>query len=815
ALDLMRLMCGAVGYAHSRGVVHRDIKPSNVLLTLRGIPKLVDFGLARIGAKSDLSQTGLGMGTLAYVAPEQMTDAKSADHRSDIYSLGKTFYEVLTGESPETVDYEMVPKLVRDILRKCLRTKPDERYPSADDIVQDIDNLKAKASKSPTYFDELGPGECAACGGTNDADAQFCAFCGLGLFSECPSCAQEVRTGLRFCKHCRTEIPVFLEIEGHLEVARKCMDRRKYAGVVKSCCSILEIDGDHEEAKQMMEIAREVLQRLRVLELAMEEAIEMDDIQHAQQLFQRAEALTDSTTWLRQQNEMLAEAIILLDMQDARSKLEEGFYSDALWSARQALKLGAEDAEELIEFIDEKKKTYTVSLTKASEMISLGKYEEVGQILAEYRDQPGFEAAHDLIGRAEDAKGAVHTAIEKARHCLESGRFEEGLRACDEAMRAEGRRKDAEALKRELESRKKEIDDLLEQGNARLSSQEYSDSLPIFQQVKDRMSDEGAIERVRAEEGTQAAEDALADINEALDEARRKMDAGDLEGSLQECERVVALQANNEQAIVIKEELDHRKIHKTALSLAEEAYQAGNFSRAIQLWAAMRKADPDAPNVTKRLEEAQDALQRQKIRRMGVVAVSILVCVLVVMAYVFIKGSDPLAEARSLVASGKYAEAIRVIESLRRAGENIPGASLLETDCRFELAFKDLRAAIDGKRWREIVGLMAPLRKGLYGAGNRRKLRELFDGEELLARADELMAGERAFEVACIYSVLHLARPAEGHDKRAYRELKWLADDFIAHDKFDEARKLAGQAKELLGGRELENVTTGNDKAPE
>ena len=95
---------------HAQGVIHRDIKPSNVLMTTDGVPKLTDFGLAR-QESSDEGQTREGtlLGTLDYMPPEQRKDATSADVRSDLWSLGATFYQMVTGNSPRVIVLEEVP----------------------------------------------------------------------------------------------------------------------------------------------------------------------------------------------------------------------------------------------------------------------------------------------------------------------------------------------------------------------------------------------------------------------------------------------------------------------------------------------------------------------------------------------------------------------------------------------------------------------------------------------------------------------------------------------------------------------------------
>src|ERR1700722_12736346 len=104
ALELVPKICEALQYAHEQGIVHRDIKPENILLDKQGRVKIADFGIAKItGLESkDLGLTGAKdvMGTPHYMAPEQVEQPQTVDHRADIYSLGVVFYEMLTGELP-------------------------------------------------------------------------------------------------------------------------------------------------------------------------------------------------------------------------------------------------------------------------------------------------------------------------------------------------------------------------------------------------------------------------------------------------------------------------------------------------------------------------------------------------------------------------------------------------------------------------------------------------------------------------------------------------------------------------------------------
>ncbi|HLH38691.1 MAG TPA: serine/threonine-protein kinase [Bryobacteraceae bacterium] len=141
---------GALMYAHGRGVVHRDIKPANILITSRGMPKLTDFGIARGSGKQTITRSGVTLGSVHYMSPEQVM-SQPADERSDLYSLGVTLYEMLTGarpfdgESEYTImsahvsrapraPNEMVPAIpmeISNVILRALAKAPQDRFQTA------------------------------------------------------------------------------------------------------------------------------------------------------------------------------------------------------------------------------------------------------------------------------------------------------------------------------------------------------------------------------------------------------------------------------------------------------------------------------------------------------------------------------------------------------------------------------------------------------------------------------------------------------------------------------------------------------------
>ncbi len=161
ALELAGEVARALAYAHGQGVIHRDIKPQNVIVDAAGRAHLTDFGLAKdLGKDAGLTQTGAVMGTPAYMPPEQaMGRPAEIDARADVYSLGASLYQLLTGKPPFTGETpiqviqallhqpprpvrQLVPKIngdIETICMKCLEKAPDRRYGSAAALAEDID----------------------------------------------------------------------------------------------------------------------------------------------------------------------------------------------------------------------------------------------------------------------------------------------------------------------------------------------------------------------------------------------------------------------------------------------------------------------------------------------------------------------------------------------------------------------------------------------------------------------------------------------------------------------------------------------------
>jgi serine/threonine protein kinase/DNA-binding beta-propeller fold protein YncE len=212
--DIGAQICSALDYAHLSGIVHRDIKPDNIMLNANGIVKLTDFGVARV--KSDLpsmTQTGTTLGTIAYISPEQLTDSRLVDGRSDLFSLGALLYEMLTFKTPfdagnlggtiinimsmapepiSSINPNCPPKLEAVIMR-ALKKNPDERFSRAAEMGHALTAALRDAERPPAP--KIVDGSAAP------ADAAS-APAAAPQPIPCRHCAKPMPQGSRVCPNC-------------------------------------------------------------------------------------------------------------------------------------------------------------------------------------------------------------------------------------------------------------------------------------------------------------------------------------------------------------------------------------------------------------------------------------------------------------------------------------------------------------------------------------------------------------------------------------------------------------------------------------
>src|SRR5271166_5349131 len=167
AVDIMRQACLGLVAAHHEGVIHRDLKPSNIMRDASGRVVIMDFGLAKTVQGDGMTQTGMMIGTMEYMSPEQAMGSE-LDPRSDIFTMGLIFYELLTGNIPFRAESAIaslvkrtqeravplsdvdptIPPALSMIAAKCLERDPRARYSTAQELIDDLDVFEGKRPRS-------------------------------------------------------------------------------------------------------------------------------------------------------------------------------------------------------------------------------------------------------------------------------------------------------------------------------------------------------------------------------------------------------------------------------------------------------------------------------------------------------------------------------------------------------------------------------------------------------------------------------------------------------------------------------------------
>jgi formylglycine-generating enzyme required for sulfatase activity/serine/threonine protein kinase len=452
SLKLMRGICQGLALAHRKNLVHRDIKPANILLHQDDgelVPKIVDFGLARAGFDSSHSLSGYGMGTPYYMPPEQRRDAKSVNHTADIYALGKTLYEMLTGEIPDTLDADKIPpppQLVK-IINKCCKAKPEERYFSVDELLRELEAVGGGHMAATPVTVTTG-NVCPACGRANHEEAKFCEACGGGLTRLCPECEKEYSVQKKFCTACGTDGHGFLSTQDTLKRMERFSSEKNWSRVTKEYDLLAkEVRLPGKKGRKLRETIQALNQqaaanqaRVQELRQSLEKAAERSAWTKA---LEAARALTE----LEPGDELTRETIPSLEKQ-----IEEEAFQKVLAKTNQLL--GEEKLAEAVAEWEKHRKEHPDGshnrevASRVSNLQGAQKLLEPLQAMVRRAEFTKAEGGVIQLGeltqseplrnlwnqRVQGARGKYEAAMERARAAEPDGRFSEAMEALKAAL---------------------------------------------------------------------------------------------------------------------------------------------------------------------------------------------------------------------------------------------------------------------------------------------------------------------------------------------------------------------------------------------
>ena len=528
-LAIMSQVCDGPHYAHQKGVVHRDIKPSNIFVLRNGQVKIVDFGIAQIATEGGMTRTGLIMGTLRYISPEQVRGR--ADHRSDIFSAGTVFYELLgsrpafPGDDPlqlleqlrsddppalDLIDPTIPPELA-GILVRAMRKDPAERFENFElmrnaieqvrrGMEEEAQGLRARVRAQREQVLALRAALVERIGPLEADETAMAVAPDRARLAALQAAERElgVRIETMQARLARAEA-----VAPAVQRGVALLEAGRFGDAVVELEAALAEVPEHWHAREALEQARtgaEAEQRARRAETLVREArgaLERGDVAGCLGLLDEADVIpppaevVPSITALRQQASLAAQAEALAAQAEARAAQE------AAEAARRARQHAEQSRDRMAQ-------ARGAAETETAPHVVPGLWADAEAGAA--RAHAAFEGeAYSEAGRAFDAAAtAYRQAMEAAREARQRQAAE---RARDETTRARGEAAGAEHYARDLwaaaEAKAAEADAALSTHDLGGAIDAFGDALASYRRARDAADAAREDERRRAADSRQ------------------------------------------------------------------------------------------------------------------------------------------------------------------------------------------------------------------------------------------------------------------------------------------------------------------------
>jgi len=713
--------CSAFDYAHKRGIIHRDIKPGNIMVNKDGTLKIVDFGIARV-LEASKTQTGLLMGTFAYMSPEQY-HGEHADERSDIWSFGVLLYELLSfqkpfaGNTPAALMHGIcsqepaplrslcpeLPEELEAVIGKLLQKSPDDRIQSMEDLLFRLDPICK--SLQVASLAEMVAQSCKLVEQRDYSHARDLLRQALLIDSKnatARTLLDKVNTEIR-------RVTLRPKAQQQVDKGKALLDEGKFAEAKVAADSALQMDSNFVPAQELLNLLQHEMERVQrvadwldrakqLIAEGMPEEAEalLAKVIEAEPANKRARALSEQA--LKQRAERERRLQLIEKMQTARSLWTQQKYAECIQLLTELQKQypEEEDVSRLLQTAreDQAEEAKKQKLDTARTLLASRRYEECGSLLADLQKMfPNNQEVSDLLQdlREDEANQYRMQRIAQARSLLASRAFDKCISFLSVLQKEYPGEDEIDRLlvtahRERLEESKKQQ---LAKARMLMASRQYQECNDVLEELRKQFPADDEIPKllgaVVEERQEQRKQESLAEARKLL-AAHRHPECIALLGSLQK-EFPGQKDIGSLLQTVHEDEAEQRKVQK--LIEARQLVASGRFQESIALLTELEQAFPDEPDIARLLETAREEQAEQQ-------------------------KEQKLVQARSLFLAERFDDALEILKALNVSHPKDAAAQKLQTavlqerekhakEARLKTELAVVRKLVNEKKYHEVL----------------------------------------------------------------------------------------------------------------
>ena len=656
-LPIMLQSCDALATAHEANIVHRDIKPENLMVDQAGQIKITDFGLAK-SLTSDSNTTKV-MGTPHYMSPEQF-EGKPVDGRSDIYSLGVTFYFLLSknrpyeGQNTVQIIYSIltqdpkpltdlntkVPRPMWQIIEKMIAKKAEDRYQTLRETITDVRSFQERHGASRM--------SCPGCGARNPRGRKFCRSCGAPLLVRCPSCGNLEPVGTSACGSCHADIDSLLKVNKALESGKRFKALGDLRRAAEAFGRVLELDNVHNEARAELDELGVTLEEVDRVKTEAEELLQTGEIEEALRRVEDLLGRYPTASEVREHRDQLRRELSARRVDALRERAEkmvmDGDVRGGIELLDQALRVDGSrrDVRERKQELQQKISAIATSRQNAAQALAAGRYADALALATDVlKLDPDDTAMQEVRRKAQSSVESVDEFITRGKEALERNDLAAALSEFETALSVNAGDPQIYQLVESTRHRITEQREKIALCRRLIAEHEYDQAQRGLNEVLEESPDHAEAKALltEAEKGLRDAK-REAEIETALKQAARLREDGDFSGALEKFKRVLKLDARNAAARTGREEVEAKIREERDLGeLVGEHLANGRFDQAVAAYGRLKDANParqaeidadiakaqrSAKQVQASLGRAEEALSRREYRRASQAAADVL-----------------------------------------------------------------------------------------------------------------------------------------------------------------------------------------------